>query len=86
MTRQAAVLGHPISHSLSPVLHTAAYRALGLNWSYTAIDVTVDEVGEFLSEQPLADYLTTRINEILSSGGITTGTAAGNHRSPTRPK
>lgn len=34
-------------------------------------------VGEFLSGQPLADYLTTRINEILSSGGITTGTAAG---------
>lgn len=50
MTRRAAVLGHPISHSLSPVLHTAAYRALGLNWSYTAIDVTVDEVGEFLSD------------------------------------
>lgn len=39
-TRRAAVLGHPISHSLSPVLHTAAYRALGLEgWEYTAVDV-----------------------------------------------
>ena len=28
--RRAAVLGHPIGHSLSPVLHTAAYQALGL--------------------------------------------------------
>lgn len=35
---QAAVLGQPISHSLSPVLHLAAYAALGLNWSYTSID------------------------------------------------
>ena len=28
--RRAAVLGSPIAHSLSPVLHTAAYAALGL--------------------------------------------------------
>ncbi|MCW2722923.1 MAG: Shikimate dehydrogenase substrate binding domain protein, partial [Pseudonocardia sp.] len=32
---RAAVLGSPVAHSLSPVLHTAAYRALGLDgWSY----------------------------------------------------
>ncbi|MEO9153163.1 MAG: shikimate dehydrogenase [Lapillicoccus sp.] len=37
---QAGVLGHPVAHSLSPVLHRAAYRALGLTgWSYDAIDV-----------------------------------------------
>jgi shikimate dehydrogenase len=36
---RAAVLGSPIAHSLSPVLHTAAYAALGLDrWSYTAIE------------------------------------------------
>ena len=36
---RAAVLGHPISHSLSPVLHNAAYAALGLTgWHYEAID------------------------------------------------
>jgi shikimate dehydrogenase len=37
MTR-AAVLGSPIAHSLSPVLHRAAYAALGLGWSYEAIE------------------------------------------------
>jgi shikimate dehydrogenase len=38
---RAAVLGHPISHSLSPVLHTAAYAQLGLGgWSYEAVDCT----------------------------------------------
>jgi shikimate dehydrogenase len=36
---RAAVLGHPIGHSLSPVLHRAAYAALGLSdWHYEAID------------------------------------------------
>src|SRR5665811_83601 len=38
--RRAAVLGHPIAHSLSPTLHRAAYLALGLvNWTYDAVEV-----------------------------------------------
>ncbi|MEV5532573.1 shikimate dehydrogenase [Streptomyces prunicolor] len=42
--RRAAVLGSPIAHSLSPVLHRAAYGELGLdNWSYDRFDV--DEAG-----------------------------------------
>lgn len=49
MTRRAAVLGHPIGHSLSPVLHRAAYAALGLDWDYQAIDLTEAEVGPFLA-------------------------------------
>jgi shikimate dehydrogenase len=44
-TRRAAVLGHPVAHSLSPVLHTAAYQALGLDgWQYSAIDTTIEEL------------------------------------------
>jgi len=36
---RAAVLGSPVAHSLSPVLHTAAYKALGLAaWNYEAIE------------------------------------------------
>lgn len=41
--RRAAVLGSPIAHSLSPVLHRAAYAALGLDWAYDAIEC--DEAG-----------------------------------------
>ncbi|MFJ9542032.1 shikimate dehydrogenase [Streptomyces sp. NPDC101225] len=42
-TRRAAVLGSPIAHSLSPRLHTAGYRALGLEgWSYGRFEI--DEV------------------------------------------
>ncbi|MGP4013863.1 shikimate dehydrogenase [Streptomyces sp. 4N124] len=38
--RRAAVLGSPIAHSLSPVLHRAAYEALGLTgWSYDRFEV-----------------------------------------------
>ncbi|MCG7207918.1 shikimate dehydrogenase [Streptomyces arenae] len=42
--RRAAVLGKPIGHSLSPVLHRAAYDELGLTgWSYGRFEV--DEAG-----------------------------------------
>jgi shikimate dehydrogenase len=41
---KAAVLGSPVAHSLSPALHRAAYRALGLTgWTYDAIEC--DEAG-----------------------------------------
>ncbi|MFJ9060761.1 shikimate dehydrogenase [Streptomyces sp. NPDC102409] len=43
-THRAAVLGSPIAHSLSPVLHRAAYAEMGLrSWSYDRFEV--DEAG-----------------------------------------
>jgi shikimate dehydrogenase len=49
--RHAAVLGSPISHSLSPALHKAAYRALGLSqWSYSAHDVQAPALQGFVAE------------------------------------
>jgi shikimate dehydrogenase len=49
---KAAVLGKPIAHSLSPVLHRAAYGALGFtDWTYDLVEC--DEAG-------LADYVTSR--------------------------
>lgn len=47
-THRAAVLGSPIAHSLSPVLHRAAYAALGLDWRYDAIEVTTAELPSFV--------------------------------------
>ena len=42
---RAAVLGRPIAHSLSPLLHRAAYAALGLtDWTYDALDVGAEEL------------------------------------------
>ena len=45
---RAAVLGRPIAHSLSPQLHRAAYAALGLDWTYEAIEVGEDELADFV--------------------------------------
>lgn len=38
-TKVAAVVGDPVEHSLSPALHNAAFRALGLDWVYVAFHV-----------------------------------------------
>jgi shikimate dehydrogenase len=38
-TRLVALLGHPVSHSLSPRMQNAALAARGLDWAYVACDV-----------------------------------------------
>ena len=43
-TLAAGVIGDPVAHSLSPVIHNAAYAALGLDWSYGAFLVRAGEV------------------------------------------
>jgi shikimate dehydrogenase len=39
VTLRFALLGHPVGHSLSPAIHGAAYRALGLEHRYELVDV-----------------------------------------------
>lgn len=46
--KRAAVLGSPIAHSLSPVLHRAAYAALELDWTYEAIECDAAGLPELL--------------------------------------
>jgi len=36
-TNLVGLLGQPVNHSLSPVMHNAAYAEMGLNWCYVAI-------------------------------------------------
>jgi shikimate dehydrogenase len=48
--RRAAVLGKPVEHSLSPVLHGAAYRALGLTgWTYDRVEMDAEGLPAFVS-------------------------------------
>jgi shikimate dehydrogenase len=43
--RRAAVLGSPVAHSLSPVLHSAAYGELGLaDWTFERIEADADHL------------------------------------------
>jgi shikimate dehydrogenase len=46
-TRLCAVIGNPVEHSLSPLIHNAAFEAAGLNYVYTAF--RVEDVGACLA-------------------------------------
>ena len=37
-SRRFVLIGHPVAHSLSPVIHRAAYQDLGLPHSYDLVD------------------------------------------------
>ena len=54
MTRLFAVLGHPVSHSLSPAMHQAAFRALKLDAVYTAVDTPPASLRPILKALALA--------------------------------
>ncbi len=47
-TLHFAVIGDPIGHSRSPLMHNAAFRALGIDADYTAIHVTREGLPGFL--------------------------------------
>ena len=48
-----AVLGHPINHSFSPVMHTASFRSIGFDGEYVRLDVPPEMLGDAL--KALAD-------------------------------
>lgn len=49
ISKSFAVLGDPIAHSLSPKIHQAAFRFLGLNYGYQAIQVPKFGLANFVS-------------------------------------
>ena len=57
MTKFAAVLGSPIKHSLSPVIHNRAYEILGVDAKYSAVEIRKDELGQYISQPRLQDSL-----------------------------
>lgn len=55
---RGAVLGSPISHSLSPVLHNGAFDFLGLDGKYEAIEIASGALSNFFTERSVEfDYL-----------------------------
>jgi len=48
-TRVCAIIGDPVEHSLSPVMHNAAFKELGLNLVYVAFTVTTNGLKDAIS-------------------------------------
>lgn len=48
-TRLAGILGYPVSHSLSPLMHNAAYAAMGLNLCYVPLPVSPEGLGSAIA-------------------------------------
>jgi shikimate dehydrogenase len=49
MTKYAAIVGHPVTHSQSPQMHNAAYADLKLDWQYLRQDVPPGGLANFIS-------------------------------------
>jgi shikimate dehydrogenase len=48
---KCAVLGDPIAHSLSPVLHRAGYAAVGLDWDYDRVQVPAGGLADYVDSR-----------------------------------
>lgn len=55
-TKPFAVLGHPIGHTLSPVMHNASMQKLGFDGIYLALDVHPDRLMEVLPSMALMGF------------------------------
>ena len=53
---RAAVLGSPISHSLSPRIHNAAYQELGFSGIYTAMEMVDSDFPDFLKSLDTSEW------------------------------
>lgn len=53
---KALVIGDPIEHSLSPVMHNEAFKQAGIQGSYEKVRVTSDELPSFMNELKESDY------------------------------
>lgn len=45
-----AVVGYPISHSLSPLLHSTAYKILGVEAEFLSAEISEDKFGDYYFE------------------------------------
>ena len=49
-TKLSGLIGYPVQHSKSPLMHNTAFEVLGLDWTYELFEVKEDEVEEAFSD------------------------------------
>jgi shikimate dehydrogenase len=52
-SRLAAVIGHPVRHSLSPAIHNAVFEAAGFDWWFTRFDVVPGGAAAAIAAMPV---------------------------------
>jgi len=57
MTQKVGLIGFPVSHSLSPSMHNAAFKALGMDWSYDAMAIPPDILKHGIREPMQHGYI-----------------------------
>lgn len=71
-THPFAVLGHPIGHTLSPVMHNAAFESLGMDAIYLAFDVAPAALLDVLASMKTMGFqgvnLTVPLKEVAFKG------------------
>jgi len=55
-TRVVGIIGWPVSHSLSPAIHNAAFDSLGMDWVYVPLPVPPGSVGAALAGLPALGF------------------------------
>lgn len=57
MTQRVGIIGWPVEHSLSPAMHNAAFRALGMDWEYDRMAIPPDIAHLGLKEAMRHNYV-----------------------------
>jgi len=55
--KRFGVVGHHVAHSLSPEMHNAVFRKLGIDHTYEAFDVDAGELGQFVDACRCSDFI-----------------------------
>lgn len=57
MTQKVGLIGFPVAHSLSPSMHNAAFKALGMDWVYDAMAIPPDILKHGIREPMQHGYI-----------------------------
>lgn len=56
-TKIVGLFGWPVSHSLSPAMHNAAFAALGLNWVYIPLPLAPERISRAVSSLQTLNFM-----------------------------